>query len=221
MTRRSRRLPTAAAATLLAAAAALALLAGCQGGKSRTEHISGEGPLQSHTAAGVTSVYAPKSVPWAVTFGSFVLCTTNGEPITLDGVRYRAPVAPEKVSAQLRTVTPALQRETVDAGQIGAALGRPHHFLNRKAPGRYEAFRPGRRITQNCAEQDREGTGFTELVFVLDIGAQGGLVDRAWIDYHAGGTAYTLRLEWKMVACGGRVPRTVDGTEVCGGRQGV
>ncbi|MFD4144480.1 hypothetical protein [Streptomyces sp. NPDC058572] len=206
--------------TVVAAGSALALVAGCHSVKGRTEHISGEGPLQSHTSGGVTSVYAPRTVPWAVTFGSFVLCSTNGEPITLDNVRYRTPVAPEKVSPQLRTVTPALWRKTVDAGQVGAALGRPHHFLQRKAPGHYEAFRPDRRITQSCAEQDRGDTGFTELVFVLDVGARGGFVDRAWIDYHMDGKPYTLRLEWKMVACGSGIPSRVDGTEVCRGRQG-
>jgi hypothetical protein len=34
-----------------------------------------------------------------------------------------------------------------------------------------------------------------------------------------GGKPYTLRLDWKMVASGSKVPHTVDGTVVCDGKQ--
>lgn len=199
-------------------AAALVLLAGwLYGGGSRVEHVNGEGPLQSDTAQGTTSVYAPDDVPWAVTFGSFLLCSTSGEPIVLDGIRHHSPVEPRSVSLKLRTVTPRMWKASVDAGYIGAALGEPPHFVKRKAPGHYADARAGSRIAQSCADQDREGAGYTELLFVLDVGESGGFIDAAWIDYHVGGKPYTLRLDWKMVACGSKVPHTVDGTVVCAG----
>ncbi|MEW2118093.1 hypothetical protein AB0945_23460 [Streptomyces sp. NPDC005474] len=206
----------AAAATVVAVT--VALLIGWPFGDKRVEHVSGDGPLQSHTDTGTTSVYAPKKVPWAVTFGSYLLCSTGGDPITIDGIRYRTPVKPESVSLKLRTVTPQIWKATVDAGQIGAALGAPPHFEQRKAPGDYQDARAGSRITQSCADQDKEGTGFTELLFVLDVGSRGGYIDTAWIDYHANGDPYTLRLDWKMVACGSRIPHTLDGTVVCAGK---
>jgi hypothetical protein len=209
----------AAAAAAVAVAVSVSLLTGWPFGDKRVEHVSGDGPLQSHTDTGITSVYAPKKTPWKVTFGSYLLCSTGGDPITIDGIRYRTPVKPNSVSLELRTVTPQLWRTTVDAGQIGAALGAPPHFRQRKAPGEYRVARAGNRITQSCTDQDKEGTGFTELLFVLDVGRQGGYIDTAWIDYHVHGDPYTLRLDWKMVACGSRVPHTVDGTAVCDGQQ--
>lgn len=206
---------------LVAAAAALAVLAGwLYGDDSRVEHVNGEGPLQSDSSEGTTSVYAPKDVPWAVTFGSYLLCSTSGEAITLDGIRYHTPVEPKSVSLKLRSVTPRMWKASVDAGYIGAALGAPPHFQQRKAPGHYADVRAGSRITQSCADQDQEGAGYTELLFVLDVGRQGGFIDSAWVDYHVGGKPYTLRLDWKMVACGSKVPHTVDGTVVCDGEQG-
>ncbi|MFE0252417.1 hypothetical protein [Streptomyces sp. NPDC059010] len=199
----------------------MALVAGwLYSNDSREEHVNGEGPLQSDTAQGTTSVYAPDDAPWAVTFGSYLLCSTSGEPITLDGIRYHAAVEPKSVSLKLRTVTPQVWKASVDAGYIGAALGKPPHFQKRKAPGQYADARNGSRITQSCADQDREGAGYTELLFVLDVGEQGGFVDAAWIDYQVDGKPYTLRLDWKMVACGSKVPHTVDGTVVCDGEQG-
>lgn len=205
---------------LAAAATALALLGGwLYSNNERVEHINGEGPLQSDTSEGATSVYAPKTVPWAVTFGSYLLCSSSGETITLDGIRYDTPVEPKSVSLKLRTVTPQMWKASVDAGYIGAALGEPPHFQKRKAPGHYADARAGSRITQSCSDQDQEGAGFTELLFVLDVGKQGGFIDTAWIDYHVSGKPYSLRLDWKMVACGSKVPHTVAGTVVCDGRQ--
>ncbi|AZQ40435.1 hypothetical protein EJ357_17250 [Streptomyces cyaneochromogenes] len=205
---------------MVSAVVASALLVGwlyCRG--LRVEHVNGEGPLQSDTAQGATSVYAPADVPWAVTFGSYLLCSTSGEPIVLDGIRYRSPVRPRSVSLKLRTVTPRMWKAGVDAGYLGAALGEPPHFQKRKVLGRYEDARAGRRITQSCADQDREGAGYTELLFVLDVGEAGGFIDAAWIDYRVGGKPYTLRLDWKMVACGAKVPDTVDGVVMCDGEQ--
>ncbi|MFJ9968807.1 hypothetical protein [Streptomyces avermitilis] len=207
------------AATAAAVAVTVSLLTGWPFGGERVEHASGDGPLQSHTDTGTTSVYAPKKAPWTVTFGSYLLCSTSGDPITIDGIRYRTPVKPRSVSLKLRTVTPEVWKATVDAGQIGAAVGAPPHFQQRKAPGEYKDPRAGSRITQSCADQDKEGTGFTELLFVLDVGKQGGYIDTAWIDYHVNGDPYTLRLNWKMIACGSRIPHTVDGTAVCDGKQ--
>ncbi|WP_406392027.1 hypothetical protein OG806_13135 [Streptomyces sp. NBC_00882] len=126
---------------------------------------------------------------------------------------------PRSVSLKLRTVTPQVWKATVDAGQVGAALGAPPHFQQRKVPGDYKDARTGSRITQSCADQDKEGTGFTELLFVLDVGKQGGYINTAWIDYQVNGSPYTQRLDWKMVACGSRIPHTVDGTVVCDGKQ--
>ncbi|WP_217215342.1 hypothetical protein [Streptomyces sp. AC550_RSS872] len=108
---------------------------------------------------------------------------------------------------------------SVDAGYIGAALGEPPHFQKRKAPGHYADARAGSRITQSCTDQDQEGAGFPELLFVLDVGKQGGFIDTAWIDYHVSGKAYTLRLDRQMVACGSKIPHTVAGTVVCDGQQ--
>ncbi|SCG06282.1 hypothetical protein GA0115258_13298 [Streptomyces sp. LamerLS-31b] len=217
--RRKRKAALALAAVAAVAVLTVSLLTGWPFGKERVEHVSGAGPLQSHTDTGTTSVYAPKKAPWTVTFGSYLLCSTSGDPITIDGIRYRTPVKPKSVSLKLRTVTPRVWKATVDAGQIGAALGAPPHFQQRKAPGEYKDVRAGSRITQSCADQAREGAGFTELLFVLNVGKQGGYINTAWIDYHVNGSPYTLRLDWKMVACGSRIPHTVDGTVVCDGKQ--
>lgn len=204
---------------LSVAAVALAVRVSWWRGGERIEHVDGQGPLSSQTSSGATSVYAPKNVPWTATFGSYVLCSTNGDPITIDGVRYRTPVKPNSVALKLRTVTPQLWKKTIDAGWIGAGVGKPPHFQNREAPGHYGNVRKGARITQRCSDQKKDGAGFTELVFILNVGRQGGFIDRAWIDYHANGERYALRLEWEMVACGARIPHRVDGTVVCDGQQ--
>lgn len=183
---------------------------------ARFEHTSGRGPLHSHTAQGATSVHSPGHTPWNATFGSYVLCSAGGADVEIEDIRYSAPVGPQDVTFALRTVSAKDRASSPAVTPVGAALGRPPNLHSGPLPGRLADAGAGSRVTRSCADEDEEGAGFTELLFVLRVGESGGWIDRAWIDYRVHGRPYTLRLDWQMIACGADVP-PVNGDETCAG----
>lgn len=182
----------------------------------RFEHAEGAGPLSSQTSSGSTSMYAPGKKPWTGTFGSYLLCSTTGEAITVEGIRIRTPVEPINVEQKLRKVSQKARSADPALTYLGGSLGAAPDLPDGRLPGSYQPFEPGVRIEQNCSDLDRSSASFTELLFVLRVGDAGGLIDRVWVDYQVGGEEYTLRIEWQMIACGESIPQ-VDGREVCDG----
>ncbi|MFC3573817.1 hypothetical protein ACFOZ0_11145 [Streptomyces yaanensis] len=173
--------------------------------------------LDARTSGGLIVVAEPKTHPWVASFGAYYLCSTRGRDITIQSVRYEASVQPLNVSFQLRNVDSG-------AAGIASARGEPPDFVDPDRhtyiprPGTYEQLRPGRQITQTCADVADGKNGFTELLFVVTVGEQGGVINRAWIDYTVDGIEdhqYTLDLRWKMILCGNRVPAN-DSRGDCG-----
>ncbi|MFD5575001.1 hypothetical protein [Streptomyces cadmiisoli] len=166
------------------------------------------GHLDVRTSGGLIVVAEPKTHPWAASFGAYYLCSTRGQDLRIQSVRYEASLRPLNVSFQLRNIESS-------AASIASARGAPPDFIDpdrrtrTPRPGTYEPLKPGRRITQTCANVAEGGNGFTELLFVVTAGEQGAVINRAWIDYTVDGIEarrFTLGLHWKMVLCGNRVP---------------
>jgi hypothetical protein len=189
-----------------------------------------QGPLTANKATGGFAADRPRGVPgrWFVSFGDFVLCSTEPHAgITIDSVRYapNSRAAPLRVVPMLRTftveevgaATPERRRDY--ATYLGALLGRPPYTENYAAgfggAGHFSAEVEGVHITQDCQDAAEANgllsggrapnSNFVELVFVVTANREGGTIDRAWVDYTANGRARTLRLDWSMTACGTRV----------------
>ncbi|WP_247597764.1 hypothetical protein [Streptomyces sp. RKND-216] len=205
-----------AAALITAAIVAYLAVAGSPFEAHRREHLAGQGPLQSHTQQGASSMYAPKRAPWTGTFGSYVLCSTTGSVIEIEDIRYHTTVKPLDVHLMLRTVSGKTRAADPAVGPLGGAIGEPPDLPDGRLPGRFEKAGPGTRITQSCADEDRSTSGFTELLFAMKVGEPGGIIDRAWIDYRTNDHLYTLKLEWEMIACGMAAAHAA-GPEKCNG----
>lgn len=189
-------------AGLTGTAVVVAAVIATQSIERRTEHADGSGPLQAHSAPGAVSVYAPEKASWSGTFGSYVLCSTSGADIEIEKIRYRTPVKPVSITPQLRTVSKELRTSNPGIGYLGSSLGTPPNLPERKLPGTYQDATSGTHIRQSCAQENVEGTGFSELLFVLNLDKRGGIIDRVWIDYRVEDSLYTLRIDFQMVACG-------------------
>ncbi|MBO0512422.1 hypothetical protein J0695_11470 [Streptomyces beijiangensis] len=188
--------------------------------ESRLEHANGAGPLQSHTDVGTTSMFAPQDkATWYGTFGSYLMCSTSGAKITVEGIRYSEPVKPAGVSAELRTVTAKQRQNPTRGGYVGGGIGRPPHLSTVNMLGNLAPAGAGTVIDQKCSDQDKQSNSFQELLFVLKTDQRGGRIDHVWIDYRLGSDAYSLRLDWQMITCGDRVPK-IDGEDVCDGSAG-
>ena len=215
--------------TLVVAAAALQLLAACSVSSGadarRTVHGDEDGSLSASIGTGGNSLDAPDTNRWEGTFGGFVLCVRDpGAMVKLQRVRWRTSGGPVKVVPHVRTVLPSKLR-SLSAHQreaylpTYAALGSPPEFAQPYAaarlPGDFSDKVTGLQLTQSCQATAAGETSLTrgrvpavplrELMFTLQVGRRGGLVNEVDIDYLAGKRPMTLRLHWQMVACGSAI----------------
>ena len=218
---RPSRRPAAVAAAVLAG---LLAAAGCSGtgDDGRRHHLDGQGPLSATSGDGGNSITAPAEVPWYGSFGAFTLCSSDpGAEIELERVTYQAEIEPLDVQIRLRTVKAdeiVMEGEEIVSEYLPfyTALGRPPHFdgTETEYAGTYSTKVAGRQITQPCTAGDYRG-GYTDLIFVMKVGKDGGNSPRASIEYRADGKPYTLDLRWAVTACGKAISRLDDGEQLC------
>ncbi|WP_282702869.1 hypothetical protein [Streptomyces sp. CC219B] len=174
------------------------------------------GPLSAKSGEGGFGAAPSKKTPWYMSYGSFMLCArAPGATITLRKVDYEAGVvAPLEVRPYLRTVRKdqvVLNDEgwfTDETNVFISAEGRPPALDGYKKPlvGTFTNKIDGHRVTQPCSELRDPENGYTELIFVMKFGKEGGYVPRASIEYTAGGDTYVLEMKWAMGACGTKLP---------------
>ena len=198
-----------AALPLISALASVLLLSSCdtstKEAEDRTRHGEGAGPLSASVSKGGQSLNAPDRTPWHATYGSLVLCSQVGEPITLDGVRYDIRAQPLSIEPELRIVpTSSTTPPASTWAPVTARLGLPDAFDSdpRHLQGTLSADIAGHEIAGKC-NANPLGT-YTELLTVMTVGTQGGWVDGIAIDYEAAGQQYTLDVDWAYIACGSK-----------------
>lgn len=193
-----RRIVAWAAAALLLALAATACQAG--GGESRIVHTEGHGPLSAGIPDGGYGLDAPGHVPWYGTFGSFVLCSTQGGTITIDDVRYVVKIVPLSVTPVMRSV-PGGQGSQLRAPVL-ARRGQPGHFesVPHGLAGHLTDNVAGTKISAPCDQPVQ--APYTELLTVMKLGSKGGWVRESDIDYTYGGEHYRLKVPYDLLGCG-------------------
>jgi len=162
-----------------------------------------DGPLSANMdVGGGVSLQAPRGGHrWTGTFGSAILCTTTGQELTIEDVRYEYDTtdfetAPIETVAMLRLVPAEGAADGLDRSPIGSLKGEPSEL---GVAGTFSTDLEVT-ITARCDDQ-RVQDSYYELVTVATYDSRGGRVDHWWIDYNAGGTAYTLPVDWKMTGC--------------------
>lgn len=170
-----------------------------------TTHEDGSGPLSAQTGSGGTSIKAPEEPTWSGTFGSALLCTTTGKPITLKSVSYQVKVTPLELTPVIRTGDEATDDEGTP-GPIISMLGTPDrpNAPEDRLVGRFTETIEGLQVRQDCEQDDNS---FTELLTVMKVGPDGGSLDRTNIRYRSDGKDYQLRVDWELAACGDKVAR--------------
>lgn len=185
-----------------------AFLVACQAG--RQAHDDRAGPLSATSGQGSFAMHKPSGVgqTWHGGFGSYKLCVhEHGVQIELQKVGWR--VATDAPPLQVETRLRIVDRTTKPTTEFIAVDGLPWKpYTTEPYPGTYSDEIAGRKVTQLCSDLKQEHEGrpnqpeFTELVFVMKVGEQGGEVAEGYVDYVADGEPYRLVIRWKMIMCG-------------------
>ena len=161
----------------------------------RVTHREGEGPL-SVSGAGGNSIRAPRQTPWLATFGWTTPCTTTGNPVTIEAIRYHFKVEPLSV----RNVVFEAQPWHGTTG-FGSIKGTPEDALrNGEVRGSFLGKPQGYRVTNSCNESSADDV--VQILTVLKAGSRGAEITSYTIDYISQDKAYALEVDWQMVACG-------------------
>jgi hypothetical protein len=185
---------------------------------------AGAAPLQVSAGVGGSGLYPParrlwSQDTWRGSFGGFVLCASRGAAVRLVDVRLHSDVEPEHVRVFLRSVPPRPPGSAAPAyDPIGSALGAPPDFdepyVTQTVAGSFSRQVAGAEVNRPCDGQGtRAKTGFQEIVFTMQAGAEGARIDSADILYEFQGEQHTVSVAWTMVLCGTRLdadtcPRT-------------
>lgn len=166
----------------------------------RSVHSEGDGPLAANNLGGGSSIFAPKAKPWSATFGWAYPCSTTGESIVIDDVRYEVKVKPMKIDTVAFRV--ADKNET-----IGSLTGTPESLLRSKEiRGKILGSVESLKITAPCDQSGQEAMADIQLLTVVEAGVRGAELGNYLIDYTAGEQTYTLKVDWQVVACGSATP---------------
>lgn len=160
------------------------------------------GPLTVTSGGGGMAFYPPPGNPaqWVATQGSFKLCT-DGEPVTLDAVRYRATVEPLDVTGWL------VSDATGPYSTFGSVLGSPPNFDepygagDDSLTGQYTDQLTGAVIDDPCPSQGVRD-GYSELLVEVRSGTTGVDIRRMWVDYTVDERRYTAPVQWRIIMCG-------------------
>ena len=176
---------------------------------------------QAAASAASRSSAPPGHQPWAASWGTFLLCSTEEDiGIVLEDVRFTAPVQPLELSAWIRTVTRAdFARGTATVKDsyypFAMGAGSPPEFDEPyvKVPlrGSFEEGVSGVPVSHRCGSQPIE-FGFEELVVTLTADRGGAQVSDVYVDYQADGAPMTLHIQQLLTACG---PDIADVDEEC------
>lgn len=188
----------------------------------RVIHDEGDGPLSASMGRGGNSLDAPKGrSQWAATFGAAILCSTSGEQITLERVRYDTDPGSLELNTVLRVVSPLQERPpgshnwapisgivgALDESPAGGIALRPERPSD-SAPGEFIDL-AGSKITQPCGQTP--DLGFTEMLTGMRVDADGAAINGFTIEYRVADTEYGLKVDWSYVACG----RAFTSSDVC------
>lgn len=182
----------------------LALLGGCSEDSSFDDgvHENGSGFLASPD--GITSsIHSPDRRQWTATFGAVLPCASGSETPVIDAVRYDFAVKPVDV----RTVYFAATSSRLT---FGTARGAPEKLRDghpQGVPGTIVGDVAGVEIVGRCSE--RPNTDIQQFLTVLEVDERGAAIDRYYIDYHTESGHYTLKADYRMVACGTETPRSL------------
>lgn len=177
-------------------------------GDSSSSSTGSEGPLRARLGSGGQSLFAPKSTPWSGTFGDVVLCTANGEVVTLTHVSYDWKHEPVAVRTLVRQVPDAEDRAGVGPDSawmpIGGLLGEPGAFADEGDQlGDFSPDVAGTKVSRSCPEKYSPDDAFTEVVTVISSGREGAWSSGVVVGYRDEfGAAHTLQLPWNYVMCG-------------------
>ncbi|MBB1242269.1 hypothetical protein GL263_01565 [Streptomyces durbertensis] len=185
----------------------------------RHDDFGDHGFLSARSAGGGVAMHAPEHTPWYGSFGAFELCVRKpATRVVLRDITYEADVEPLEVTPYIRTVR---DEETVlsedgsrseETTQFFSRLGGPPAFdHDRTLAGTFSRKINGQVITRRCLDKPDQRKGYTELVFVMKFGAEGGHVPRAAINYTTHTGDYTLNLNWAMSGCGSAIPTPGSG----------
>lgn len=200
------------------AAVMVVAVAGC--GTADGSSDGTDGPLSATLSSGGNAVYAPDVVPWRVSFGHFVLCTADPDAdLVVQDLDYAITVPPRHVEVYVRTV----EAGVVPPGNIASkhqpfysSLGSPPRFkeaysdVDRPPVGTFSEWTGDLRVSQPCSKSRERVHGYTELVFVLEVGRRGAQVDGLTLDYVADGEQHRLRVPWTMIGCGDAITEPYD-----------
>lgn len=186
----------------LAGALTMLLLAGCMQDSldDGDTHENGGGFLES--ADGITSsIYAPQRPRWTAVFGAGLPCASGSEKPVIDTIRYDFAVEPVSV----RTVYFVAKSSRLT---FGTAIGPPEKLRDghpQGVPGKILGDIAGVEITGSCS--NRPDKNIQQFLTVLEVDERGAAIDHYYIDYHTESGHYTLKADYRMVACGTKAPR--------------
>jgi len=174
--------------------------------------VGSHGPLSASVQPGLKAVYAPKRVPYFVTFGSFRLCRKSdaeGTPV-LERVAYTTSVEPSSISPIIRRIPPAEDRagQAINWAPLLGVLGKPRNYYFGKAKGRLEQV-SGSRVEDLCSEIKDHDHEYTELLNVMKVSAAGGQVENFSIYYHVGRDEFVLQVPWTLIGCGAQIDPSI------------
>lgn len=93
---------------------------------------------------------------------------------------------------------------------FGTARGAPERLKDghpQGVPGRIAGDVAGVEITGSCSNRPRKD--IQQFLTVLEVDERGAAIDRYYIDYHTESGHYTLKADYRMVACGTEAPRSL------------
>lgn len=197
-----------------AVACTLMLAAGCgnNAASPKTQVDDGKGPLSLVGGGGTQSIYAPKHVDstWYASFGGFLPCRNNAnEKIVLRDVHAATSIgSPSSVDAWWRHVPAAPKREggkSVAWYPLGSTKGYPGHWREIQFRGDFTHGVANRPVTHVCDDKYVNADAFDSVVVVLSVPKSGLIVTSFTVDYTDNGQAKSLKVPWKLVACGTKV----------------
>jgi hypothetical protein len=205
---------------VFATSVALWVLAGCSvpsPGDGGEPDVGGDGPLRALAGEGAAIGPAVKNgrATKTVTFATQLCSEDTDAEIVIDAVRYDAvPDLPEwqpgqdvpSIGTRLRSIPPPGD-DGKEISTIGAINGGPEKLRGQITEVGEE---PSIVIPQPCERRLRLSDDRTwpipEVLTVMTVGSEGGLVRRTHLDYHVGDDEYTITWKWKVGLCGTAVP---------------
>ncbi len=183
---------------LLIIAPLLVAVAGCPSKPGRDAtgvHRNGGGALESPEGIS-NSIYAPRGPRWTASFAAALPCASGSATPVVDAIRYDFSVEPVSV----RSVYFIAKNSRLI---FGSAIGPPEklrHGDPQGVPGEIVGGVAGVMITRQCTNISK--VNIQQFITVMDVDERGAAIDSYYIDYHTDEGSYTLKADYRMIACG-------------------